>query len=58
MKYLATFDPLGISLFEWFDTEQEAQEWLNSQNNNLETRTDIDWYEDGKLIDGYIYTAG
>jgi hypothetical protein len=57
MKYVATFDLNGLRLVESFDDENSAQTWLDSRNNNLEFRTSIDIYDDdGKFIDGYIYT--
>ena len=58
MKYLATFDPHGIDLAEWFDDQISAEEWLDSRNNNAEYKTVIDFYdEEGNFIDGFIYTA-
>ena len=59
MKFLATFDPHGLDLQERFDTEEEAQEWLDSYNNNADYMTVIDFLdENGKVTDGYIYTEG
>lgn len=58
MRYLARFDPYGFDLIEWFDTEEEAWEWLDSQNNNADWMTVVDIYENGKCTDGYVYTEG
>ena len=57
MKYLATiFEPAG-QLSEFFNTIQEAAEWLDSRNNNLEYTTMIDTVDDaGRKIDGFFYT--
>lgn len=58
MKILATFDPHGMNMYEYFDTEKQAQEWLDSYNNNEDYMTVIDFVENGKIVDGYIYTEG
>ena len=57
MKYEAIFDTFGLRLTEMFESETEAQDWLDERNNNLEYRTDINFVDDdGKTVDGYIYT--
>lgn len=59
MKYLATFDPNGLDLAKWCDTIKEAEEWLDSRNNNAEYTTVIDWYDDNNnLVDGIMHTIG
>ena len=57
MKYLATFDPTGLKISNVFNTLFEAEEWLDSMNNNLEYTTMIDIIdEDGHKKDGFFYT--
>lgn len=57
MRYRATiFEPYG-ELAEEFNTIQEAAEWLDSRNNNLERTTMIDTIDDsGRKVDGFFYT--
>lgn len=59
MKYLAT---IKFGRDTWAvikNTEEEAQQWLDEKNNNLEHTTMIDSIdEDGVFVDGYIYTKG
>lgn len=59
MKYQAVFDLRGLRLAEMFDTESEAQSWLDSQNNNADYMTEVNFIDNnGHLVDGYIYTLG
>lgn len=59
MKFIAKFDPRGMDLWEDFNTEKEAQDWLDSRNNNEDYMTVIELVDDdGKFLDGYIYTEG
>ena len=58
MKYKATiFLPTG-SKSEIFDSQVAAAQWLDSENNNLESTTMIEELDNsGKKKDGYFYTV-
>jgi hypothetical protein len=59
MKYLATIKLGEDSFSKSFDAEQDAQNWLDEQNNNLEHTTKIDIMDNKwNLIDSYMYTEG
>ena len=59
MKYLATIKFGSESWSELCKTEDEAKNWLDERNNNLEHTTIIDLIgDDGMFIDGYIYSKG
>ena len=59
MKYLATIKQHYDTSSRSFDTEKEAQSWLDSQNNNAEHTTVITTYDDNwKEVESYVYTQG
>ena len=57
MKYLAIYDPGGARLYHWFGSMFEAQQWLDSNNNNNDHITIIETYDEtGRKVDGFLYT--
>ena len=57
MKYLAIYDPGGARLYRWFGSMFEAEQWLDSNNNNNEHITIIETYDEtGRKVDGFVYT--
>ena len=58
MRYKATIKRHGY-INETFDTLAEAMEWLDSQNNNLESTTFIEEIDaSGVVQDWFYYTKG
>ena len=58
MRYKATIKRHGY-ISETFDTLAEAMEWLDSQNNNLESTTFIEEIDaSGAVQDWFYYTKG
>ena len=59
MKYLATIKQHYDTSSKSFKSKKEAEDWLNSQNNNYEYTTVITVYNDKwEEVDSYIYTMG
>ena len=57
MKYMATILFPHGRLSDVFPTVGDAEQWLDSQNNNAEYTTIIDELdENGKVVDGFFYT--
>jgi len=58
MKYLATIKQTYESTSKIFDTQEKAEDWLDSQNNNLEHTTIVTVYDDQwHVIKSYEYTS-
>lgn len=59
MKYLATIKQHYDSSSRTFNSQKEAESWLDSQNNNAEHTTVVTIYDDNwKEVDSYVYTQG
>lgn len=57
MRYMATILLPHGRLSEVFLTVGDAEQWLDSQNNNAEYTTIIDELdENGNVVDGFFYT--
>ena len=59
MRYLATIKYGADSWSQLFNTADEAEQWLDENNNNLEHTAVVDELDDnGKIVDGYVYNKG
>ena len=58
MKYLATIKYGTDSWSQSFDTEEEAIQWIDENNNNLEHTAIIDEINGGLVVNGYLYNKG
>ena len=59
MRYLATIKYGTDSWSQLFNTQEEAEQWADENNNNLEHTTMIDELDDkGKIVNGYIRNKG
>ena len=59
MKYLGTIKQHYDSSSRTFDTQKDAESWLDSQNNNAEHTTVVTIYDDNwEIVRSYIYTKG
>ena len=59
MKYLATIKQHYDSSSRMFNSQKEAESWLDSQNNNAEHTTVVTIYDDNwKEVDSYVHTQG
>ena len=57
MRYMATILFPHGRMSNVFLTVGDAEQWLDSQNNNAEYTTIIDELdENGKVVDGFFYT--
>ena len=57
MKYVATIRNGVTTESRMFNTVLAAEQWLDTQNNNLECDTFIDEYDDNwQKKDGFFYT--
>ena len=63
MRYLATVVYEDGSTTKLFAKKEDAEGWLDSENNNLEHTTTVTVYDDTtqdvwKITETYIYTQG
>ena len=58
MKYLATIKYGADSWSQMFNTEEEAIQWIDENNNNLEHTAIVDEIDGGIVVNGYVYNKG
>lgn len=57
MKYKATIIYPMYRISEVFPTVSKAEQWLDSQNNNIEYTTTIaELNDNGEIVDWFYYT--
>jgi len=61
MKYLATIKLAYDTSSQTFDTQKEAEQWLDSQNNNNQHTAIVTIYDNSEgwiMKDWYVYNQG
>lgn len=56
MTYKATIWFPYDTVFVYFTTMTEAEQWLDSVNRDKKCKTMIETFEAGRKIDGFFYT--